>query len=144
VDHLKDVQAEVHRRSPSGVDTFPKTDARQTMKQLRQSDVTIFCIGLGRAFQNYRHERWNGQHAPMDYLQGKISSELRAGNRGFIPVPPFPVRCRSVPQRCRRSFAISTAFSYSPSHGAKDGKFHKVKSGIGRAEAARSASGSKR
>jgi len=35
----------------SGVDTFSKHTLDQTMKQLRQSDVTIFCHGLGRAFR---------------------------------------------------------------------------------------------
>src|SRR5712692_1859653 len=54
VDRLKDVKG---KKSivllASGVDTFSKHTRDQTMKQLRQSDVTIFCIGLGRAFQNY-------------------------------------------------------------------------------------------
>jgi len=51
VDRLKDVKG---KKSivvlSSGVDTFSKHTLDQTMKQLRQSDVTIFCIGLGRAF----------------------------------------------------------------------------------------------
>src|SRR5712692_9682238 len=34
----------------SGVDTFSKHTLDQTMKQLRGSDVTIFCVGLGKTW----------------------------------------------------------------------------------------------
>src|SRR5215475_489940 len=48
VDRLKDVKG---KKSivliASGVDTFSKHNLDQTMKQLRQSDVAIFCIGIG-------------------------------------------------------------------------------------------------
>ena len=36
----------------SGVDTFSKHTLDQTMKQLRQSDVTIFAVGLGKTLTN--------------------------------------------------------------------------------------------
>src|SRR5207249_148394 len=56
----------------SGVDTFSKHTLDQTMKQLRQSDVTIFCIGLGRAFQNYADMNGGmGSMARMNYLQAE-------------------------------------------------------------------------
>jgi len=65
----------------------------------------------------------------MDYLQAEKSAQnIRAGNRRFIPGSP------NLPGRCRMCFRSVAAFlrhqysiSYSPSHGAKDGKFHKVK-----------------
>src|SRR5258706_2254519 len=73
VDRLKDVKG---KKSivvlSSGVDTFSKHTLDQTMKQLRQSDVTIFCIGLGRAFQNYAEmDGGMGGMARMNYLQGE-------------------------------------------------------------------------
>jgi len=130
VARLKDVQG---KKSivvlASGVDTFSKHTLDQTMKQLRQSDVTIFCIGLGRAFQELcRHERWNGQHAPHGLpAGGKSAQNIRAGNRGYSWFPQFagemPDVFRSVAAFLRHQYSIS----YSPSHGAKDGKFHKVK-----------------
>src|SRR5260370_4239173 len=56
VDRLKDVKG---KKSivllASGVDTFSKHTLDQTMKHLRQSDVTIFCISFGRASQNFSH-----------------------------------------------------------------------------------------
>src|SRR6202022_2120588 len=73
VDRLKDVKG---KKSivvlSSGVDTFSKHTLDQTMKQLRQSDVTIFCIGLGRAFENYAEMNGGmGGIARMNYLQGE-------------------------------------------------------------------------
>ena len=78
VDRLKDVQG---KKSivvlASGVDTFSKHTLDQTMKQLRQSDVTIFCIGLGRAFQNYADMNGGmGGSRRMDYLQAE--NQLRS------------------------------------------------------------------
>src|SRR5258708_6779564 len=54
VDRMKDVKG---KKSivlmASGVDTFFKNTLDHTMKQLRQSDVTIFCIGLSRDYVEY-------------------------------------------------------------------------------------------
>jgi len=58
VDRLKDVKG---KKSivilASGVDTFSKHNLDQTMKQLRQSDTTIFCVGLSRVYRNFADSR---------------------------------------------------------------------------------------
>jgi VWFA-related protein len=130
VDRLKDVQG---KKSivvlASGVDTFSKHTLDQTMKQLRQSDVTIFCIGLGRAFQNYADMNGGmGSTRRMDYLQAENQLRTFAQETGgYSWFPQFagemPDVFRSVAAFLRHQYSIS----YSPSHGAKDGKFHKVK-----------------
>jgi VWFA-related protein len=130
VDRLKDVQG---KKSivvlASGVDTFSKHTLDQTMKQLRQSDVTIFCIGLGRAFQNYADMNGGmGSTRRMDYLQAENQLRTFAQETGgYYWFPQFagemPDVFRSVAAFLRHQYSIS----YSPSHGAKDGKFHKVK-----------------
>src|SRR5467141_3220370 len=130
VDRLKDVQG---KKSivvlASGVDTFSKHTLDQTMKQLRQSDVTIFCIGLGRAFQNYADMNGGmGGTRRMDYLQAENQLRTFAQETGgYSWFPQFagemPDVFRSVAAFLRHQYSIS----YSPSHGAKDGKFHKVK-----------------
>jgi len=130
VDRLKDVQG---KKSivvlASGVDTFSKHTLDQTMKQLRQSDVTIFCIGLGRAFQNYADMNGGmGSTRHMDYLQAENQLRTFAQETGgYSWFPQFagemPDVFRSVAAFLRHQYSIS----YSPSHGAKDGKFHKVK-----------------
>src|SRR5216684_6461089 len=130
VDRLKDVKG---KKSivllASGVDTFSKHTLDQTMKQLRQSDVTIFCIGLGRAFQNYADMNGGmGSLARMNYLQAE--NQLKTFSQetgGYSWFPQFagemPDVFRDVAAFLRHQYSIS----YSPSHGAKDGKFHKVK-----------------
>jgi VWFA-related protein len=130
VDRLKDVQG---KKSivllASGVDTFSKHTLDQTMKQLRQSDVTIFCIGLGKAFQNYADSSGQmGSMARMNYLQAE--NQLRTFSQetgGYSWFPQFagemPDVFRNVAAFLRHQYSIS----YSPSHGARDGKFHKVK-----------------
>jgi VWFA-related protein len=130
VDRLKDVQG---KKSivvlASGVDTFSKHTLDQTMKQLRQSDVTIFCIGLGKAFQNYADMNGGmGGTRRMDYLQAENQLRTFAQETGgYSWFPQFagemPDVFRSVAAFLRHQYSIS----YSPSHGAKDGKFHKVK-----------------
>jgi len=130
VDRLKDVKG---KKSivllASGVDTFSKHTLDQTMKQLRQSDVTIFCIGLGRAFQNYADMNGGmGSMARMNYLQAE--NQLKTFSQetgGFSWFPQFagemPDVFRDVAAFLRHQYSLS----YSPTAGAKDGKFHKVK-----------------
>src|SRR5438445_788171 len=66
VDRLKDVMG---KKSivvlASGVDTCSKHTLDQTMKQLRQSHVTIFCIGLGRVFWN---SEWTRKMLELAFL----------------------------------------------------------------------------
>jgi VWFA-related protein len=54
IDDMKDVKG---KKSilllATGVDTFSKHTLDQTMKQLRQSDVTIFCVGLDKPYINF-------------------------------------------------------------------------------------------
>src|SRR5258706_6480740 len=73
VDRLKDVKG---KKSivvlSSGVNTFSKHTLDQTMKQLLHDNFTLFCLGLGRAFQNYAEMNGGmGGMARMNYLQGE-------------------------------------------------------------------------
>jgi VWFA-related protein len=130
VDRLKDVKG---KKSivllASGVDTFSKHTLDQTMKQLRQSDVTIFCIGLGRAYQNFADINGGlGNFARLNYLQAE--NQLKTFSQetgGYAWFPQFagemPDVFRDVAAFLRHQYSLS----YSPTAGAKDGKFHKVK-----------------
>ena len=130
VDRLKDVKG---KKSvvvlASGVDTFSKHTLDQTMKQLRQSDVTIFCVGLGRAYQNFVDTNGGmGSMARMNYLQAENQLKTFAQETGgYAWFPQFegemPGVFRDVAAFLRHQYSLS----YSPTTGAKDGKFHKVK-----------------
>jgi VWFA-related protein len=124
-DRLKDVKG---KKSivlvASGVDTFSKHTLDQTMKALRGSDVTIFCVGLGRAYANFAQRGIQS----MTYLQAENQLKTFAQETGgFAWFPQFegemPDVFRSVASFLRHQYSLS----FTPSSGAKDGKFHKVK-----------------
>jgi VWFA-related protein len=111
----------------SGVDTFSKHTLDQTLKLLRQSDVTIFVIGLDKTYTNFLESHGStGSH--MTYLQAENQMKTFAQlTGGFAWFPQFdgeiPDDMRQVAAFLRHQYSLS----YSPSGGANDGKFHKVK-----------------
>src|SRR5216683_239473 len=128
VDRLKDVTG---KKSilvlATGVDTFSKHTLDQTMKELRGSDVTIFCVGLGKTWTNYL-ETHGYRGSNLNYLQAENQLRTFANETGgYAWFPQFdgelPDIFRSVAAFLRHQYSLS----YSPSNGAKDGKFHKVK-----------------
>jgi VWFA-related protein len=111
----------------SGVDTFSKHTLDQTMKALRQSDVTIFAVGLDKTFTNYLDSHGSrGSH--MDYLQAENQLKtfsLETG--GFSWFPQFDGEIPGIMQQVASLLRHQYSISYTPGNGAKDGKFHKVK-----------------
>jgi VWFA-related protein len=129
VDRLKDVKG---KKSivvmASGVDTFSKHNLDQTMKALRQTDVTIFCIGLGQAYQNVADPAGVRTLQQMNFLQAENQLKTFAretGGQAWFPQfdGEMPGVFRDLAAFLRHQYSLS----YSPTSGAKDGKFHKVK-----------------
>lgn len=131
-DRLKDVRG---KKSivllASGVDTFSKHNLDQTMKQLRQSDVTIFCVGLGKVFQNavdVNQMGGMGSLQRMNYLQAENQLKTFAHETGGQAwFPQFEGEMPGVFQEVTAFLRHQYSISYTPTNGAKDGKFHKVK-----------------
>jgi VWFA-related protein len=130
VDRLKDVKG---KKSivllASGVDTFSKHTLDQTMKLLRQSDVTIFCIGLGRSYQNFVEMNSGGRSGSgIGLLQAENQLKtFSAETGGKAWFPQFDGEMSGVFQDVAAFLRHQYSISYSPTTGAKDGKFHKVK-----------------
>src|SRR2546427_324393 len=128
VDKLKDVKG---KKSilvlASGIDTFSKHTLDQTMKQLRQSDVTIFCVGVAKPLMN-RIEARGGGGTSMTVLQAenqlKTFAQLTGGYSWF---PQFDGEIPGVLHDATAYLRNQYSLSYSPSNGARDGKFHKIK-----------------
>jgi VWFA-related protein len=128
VDRLKDVKG---KKSilvlASGIDTFSKHTLDQTMKQLRQSDVTIFCVGVAKPLMN-RIEARGGNGSNMTVLQAenqlKTFAQLTGGYAWF---PQFDGEIPGVLHDATALLRNQYSLSFSPTSGAKDGKFHKVK-----------------
>ncbi|HET8922852.1 MAG TPA: VWA domain-containing protein [Candidatus Acidoferrum sp.] len=127
-DRLKDVSG---KKSilllASGVDTFSKHTLDQTMKQLRGSDVTIFCVGLGKTYTNFLESHGSlGSH--LNYLQAENQLRTFANETGgYAWFPQFDGEIPGIMQSVAAFLRHQYSLSYSPTNGAKDGKFHKVK-----------------
>src|ERR1700737_3616273 len=111
----------------TGVDTFSKHTLDQTMKQLRQTDTTIFCVGLDKPYTNFLDSRgYRGSN--MDFLQGenqlKTFSQLTGGYSWF---PQFDGEIPGIFHDITAYLRNQYSLSYTPTTGANDGKFHKVK-----------------
>jgi VWFA-related protein len=111
----------------TGVDTFSKHTLDQTMKQLRQTDTTIFCLGLDKPYINFLESHGSmGSH--MNYLQGenqlKTFAQMTGGYSWF---PQFDGEIPGIFQTVTAFLRNQYSLSYTPTTGANDGKFHKVK-----------------
>ena len=130
VDRLKDVKG---KKSvlvlASGRDTFSKHTLDQTLKQLRQTDVTIFAVGVAKPLENLLelHQRLGGSRE-LTFLQAenqlKTVAQMTGGMAWF---PQFdgeiPSDMRTVAEFLRHQYSIT----YSPTNHAADGKYRKVK-----------------
>jgi len=111
----------------TGVDTFSKHTLDQTMKQLRQTDTTIFCVGLDKPYINFLESHGSmGSH--MNYLQGENQLKTFAQmTGGFAWFPQFDGEIPGIFQSVTAFLRNQYSLSYTPTTGANDGKFHKVK-----------------
>jgi VWFA-related protein len=121
LDQLRDVQG---KRSilvlATGLDTISRHTLDQTLKRLRETDVTIFCVGMGEDIDLY------GNGANMNYLQAK--NELNTFSQmtgGYAWFPRFqgemPDIFNSVAAYLRNQYTLG----FTPSL-PQDGKFHKL------------------
>lgn len=130
VDRLKDVKG---KKSilvfSSGIDTFSKHTLDQTLKLLRQTDVTIFAVGVDRPISNYLEmHRSLGSMNRMNFYQGENQLKTFAQmTGGFAWFPQFdgelPGIMREVAAFLRHQYSIT----YTPSNTKPDGKFRKVR-----------------
>jgi len=130
VDRLKDVKG---KKSvlllASGIDTFSKHTLDQTLKQLRQTDVTVFVVSVAKPLENLLelHQRLGGS-TEMTFLQAENQMKTVAQMTGGLAwFPQFeaeiPTDMRTVAEFLRHQYSIT----YSPTNHAADGKYRKVK-----------------
>jgi VWFA-related protein len=126
-DRLKDVKG---KKSilllASGIDTFSKHTLDQTYKELRQSDIPIFCVGLGKVFTNAM-ELHGSNRSEINFLQAE--NELRTFSSmtgGFAWFPQFDGEIPGIFQQVASFLRHQYNLSYTPTNG-NDGKYHKIK-----------------
>jgi VWFA-related protein len=110
----------------TGVDTFSKITLDETLNKLKQSDVTIFCVGVAES--EYQMAEARSGASAIGYLQSKNQLQAFANLTGGIAYFPrfegeIPDIFRSVVGFLRNEYDLG----FSPSKEALDGKYHKLK-----------------
>jgi VWFA-related protein len=129
LDRLQDVQG---KKSilliGSGFDTFSKHTLDQTYKRVRQSDVTIFCVGMSEDAEEQNEMRGQSGTARIGYYQTKNELNTFAQQTGgYAWFPRFggemPSIFHSVAEFLRHQYTLG----FVPSGNTNDGKYHKIK-----------------
>jgi VWFA-related protein len=111
----------------TGRDTFSKHTYDQTMKELRQSDVPVFIVGMSKAIQNAR-DMARPMASDIDLLQDQNEMNTFAKlTGGFAWFPQFTGEIPDIFHQVAAFLRNQYSLSYSPTNRARDGKFRKVK-----------------
>lgn len=128
VDRLKDVKG---KKSililATGVDTFSKHTLDQTLKQLRQTDITIFAVGLDRTYNNFLDSHgYRGSH--LNSFQGENQLKTFAQmTGGYAWFPQFDGEIPGIFHEVAAFLRNQYSISYSPTNRSQDGKYRKIK-----------------
>jgi len=110
----------------TGVDTFSKATLDETFNRLKQSDVTIFCVGVAES--EYQMAEMRSGVSAIGYLQSKNQLQTFANLTGGIAYFPrfegeIPDIFRSVVGFLRNEYDLG----FAPLNETLDGKYHKLK-----------------
>jgi VWFA-related protein len=124
LDRLQDVKG---KKSilllSSGFDTFSKHTLDQTIKRVKNTDVTIFAVGVGEEMF-VRSIRDGG----IAYLQAKNQlSTFTKLTGGYAWFPRFEGEMPSIFQTVTAFLRNQYTIGFIPSNAAHDGKYHKLK-----------------
>src|SRR3984893_2120705 len=127
LDRIKDVKG---KKSvlvlASGIDTFSRMNLDQVMKRIRETDATIFTVGVGeQLFINQSPGAFGEQ---MTYLQAQnqLCCFVVVGGGGWW-LPRFDGEIPGIMQDVAASLRNQYSMAYSPSNGTLDGKSRKIK-----------------
>jgi VWFA-related protein len=108
----------------SGYDTFSKLNLNNILNRLKESDVTINCIGVGQFFMS----RYSVDGGGVDYAQAE--NQLRtfasmAGGRAWFP--RFDADVPNIMNDVAASLRHQYSLAYTPTNTKNDGKYRKIK-----------------
>lgn len=124
LDRLKDVQGKkAILLASTGIDTFSKHSLDQTYNALKQTNVTVFCVGTAEMPMVQ-----SGRNEPIGYLQAKNEMDYFAkltGGTAFFPrfEGEMPDDFNYLVEFLRNQYSIG----YTPPDSARDGKYHKIR-----------------
>jgi VWFA-related protein len=117
----------------SGYDTFSKKTLDDTLKLLRQTDITIFSVGVGRELFEWLDARggfsgaWGGVGRTGYYQaenQMRAFAEMTGGRAWF---PRFMGEWPGIFQDVAASLRNQYTLGYTPANRMADGKYRKIK-----------------
>lgn len=129
VDRMQDVKGKkAVLVLAQGIDTFSHITLDQITKRLRDTDVTIFTVGVGEVQAIMSDNNPNNPGPRMDYLQAQ--NEMRTfaamtGGRAWFP--RFDGEIPGVMQDVAASLRNQYSLAYTPSNSTPDGKYRKIK-----------------
>lgn len=113
----------------SGMDTFSKINLDQVMKRIRETDTTIFTIGVGeQLFLMADSDGSLGPVGQLNFLQAENQMKTFAamtGGRSWFP--RFDGEIPAIMQDLATSLRNQYSLAYTPSNTALDGKYRKIK-----------------
>jgi VWFA-related protein len=124
LDQLRDVHG---RKSilvlATGIDTFSKHTLDQTYKVLKETDTTIFCVGMGEEIDLYSGARGT----PIGYLQAKNQlTQFAEMTGGYAWFPRFSGEASDIFNSVAAFLRAQYTLGFAPST-PQDGKYHKLK-----------------
>jgi VWFA-related protein len=113
----------------SGMDTFSRINLDQVIKRIRETDATIFTVGVAeQLFIQADASGSLGSGAQLNFLQAENQLKTFAamtGGRAWFP--RFDGEIPSIMQDLTTSLRNQYSMAYSPSNSALDGKYRKIK-----------------
>jgi len=130
LDRLQDVQG---KKSivivASGLDTFSKHTYDDVLKRVKETEVTIFAVGVDRPLRNWleAHGMMGGAQS-VSYLQAENQlNSIARMTGGTAWFPQFDGEIPGIFQQVAESLRSQYTLAYVPTNVPQDGKFHKIK-----------------
>jgi VWFA-related protein len=127
LDRIKDVKGKkAVLVLASGIDTFSRMTLDQTLKRIRETDATIFTVGVAEQFFIAQQPGAFGQQLTYIQAQNQLKTfAAMTGGRSWLP--RFDGEIPDIMHDVAESLRNQYSMSYSPSNEALDGKYRKIK-----------------
>jgi VWFA-related protein len=127
LDRIKDVKGKkAVLVLASGIDTFSRLTLDQTLKRIRETDATIFTVGVAEQFFINQAPGQFGQQLTYIQAQNQLKTfAAMTGGRSWLP--RFDGEIPSIMQEVVTSLRNQYSMAYSPTNEALDGKYRKIK-----------------
>jgi VWFA-related protein len=127
LDRIKDVKGKkAVLVLASGIDTFSRITLDQTLKRIRETDATIFTVGVAEQFFINQAPGQFGQQLTYIQAQNQLKTfAAMTGGRSWLP--RFDGEVPDIMREVAASLRNQYSMTYTPSNETLDGKYRKIK-----------------